>query len=71
MTDAGWLDLLKIWGPLALGWPIAYMIGRELLTLMKEQRETYKADIESRVKLANSLDGLRQTIERVANAKPS
>lgn len=67
--DANWMDLLKIWGPLALGWPIAWMLARELLAIMKEQRDTYRADIESRLKMAASLDGLTEMIEK-SNAKP-
>lgn len=68
--DAGWVDLLKIWGPLALGWPIAYMLGRELLTFVKEQREQSKVDIESRVKLATALDALTRIVEKVGDGKP-
>lgn len=55
--EAGWFDLLKIWGPLALGWPLAYILVRFIM-------DNYKADIESRVKLASALDGLIKAVER-------
>ena len=55
--EAGWLDLLKLWGPLALGWVVAYMLIRFIM-------ENYKADIQSRVQLATALDGLTKAVER-------
>ena len=55
--EAGWFDLLKIWGPLALGWPLAYILVRFIM-------ENYKADIESRVKLSSALEGLTKAVER-------
>ena len=60
--DSGWFDLLKLWGPLALGWVVAYMLIRFIM-------EQYRNDIDSRVKLATALDGLTKMIERVANGK--
>lgn len=69
--DSELLALVKIWGPLALGWPIAFMLGRELLSWVKEEREKMKVDVESRLKLAASLDNLTKIIvERLSNAKP-
>lgn len=56
--ETGWFDLLKIWGPLALGWPIAYILIRFIM-------DHYKADIESRVKLATALDALTRSVERI------
>ena len=60
--DAGWFDLLKLWGPLAFGWVIAYLLIRFIM-------DQYKADIDSRVKLATALESLTKIIERVANGK--
>ena len=60
--EVGWFDLLKIWGPLAFGWIIAYLLIRFIM-------DQYKADIESRVKLATALESLTKIVERVANGK--
>ena len=68
--DADWVSLLKIWGPLGLGWPIAYMLWRELMTWVKEQRERALTEVESRLKLSASLDALTKIVERSVNEKP-
>ena len=60
--DAGWVDLLKLWGPLTFGWVIAYLLIRFIM-------DQYKADIDSRVKLATALESLTKVVERVANGK--
>ena len=52
------MDLIKLYGPLALGWVVA-------LWLIKFILDRYQADIEGRVKLATALDGLTRVIERV------
>ena len=40
-----------------MGWPLAYLLVRFIM-------DNYKADIESRVKLASALDGLIRAVER-------
>lgn len=53
------LDLiafLKVYGPLAMGWIVAAY-------LLKFVLDRYNVDIEARVKLATSLDGLAKIIE--------
>lgn len=52
------LELVKVYGPLALGWVVA-------LWLIKFILDRYQADIEGRVKLATALDGLTRVIERL------
>ena len=49
-------DLLKIYGPLAIGWIIAGY-------LMKFILDRYAADIDARVKLAAALDKLTAVID--------
>lgn len=49
-------DLVKIWGPLAIGWMIAAYLLKFIL-------DRYNADIEARVRLAGALDKLTSTIE--------
>lgn len=50
------LDVLKVYGPLALGWVIAAYLGKFIL-------DRYQQDIDSRVKLATALDGLTKIID--------
>ena len=50
-------DILKIYGPLSLGWIVAAY-------LLKFVLDRYKDDIESRVSLATSLDALSKVIDR-------
>lgn len=49
-------DLLKVYGPMAIGWIIAGYLGKFVL-------DRYQADIDSRVKLATALDGLTKIID--------
>lgn len=49
-------DMLKSWGPLAVGWIVAAYLLKFIL-------DRYNADIEARVKLAGALDKLSATIE--------
>ena len=57
------LDFVKIYGPLGVGWPVAlyllfFIIGN------------YREDIDSRIKLAKSIDALTHMIEtHVLNSK--
>ncbi len=50
------LDLVKIYGPLALGWVVAVYLLKFIL-------DRYQTDIDARVKLATALDGLTRVIE--------
>ena len=49
-------DLIKTYGPLALFVPLFFYLLRFILV-------NYKEDIESRVKLASSLDNLASIVE--------
>lgn len=49
-------DILKIYGPLSLGWVVAAYLLKFIL-------DRYKDDIDARVKLAMSLDGLARVID--------
>lgn len=60
--EAGWFDLLKIWGPLALGWPVAIMLIRYIMQQNKEF-------IAANVQLATSLNSLTKAVERLADGK--
>ena len=49
------MDLVKVYGPLAIGWVLAAYMGKFIL-------DRYSADIDARVKLATALDALTQLI---------
>lgn len=51
-----WMDLIKTYGPLGIGWVVAGY-------LMKFILDRYNADIESRVKLAAAIENLTRIIE--------
>ena len=53
---AATLEVVKLYGPLSLGWIIAAYLGKFML-------DRYNADIESRVKLATALDALAKSVE--------
>lgn len=55
-------ELIKVYGPMAIGWVIAGWLIKEFL-----QRNA--ADIESRVKLAVALEGLTNTIKEALRGK--
>ena len=50
------MDIVKIYGPLGIGWIIAAYLLKFIL-------DRYNTDIESRTKLATALDGLTKVIE--------
>lgn len=54
--DIAWGDIVRIYGPLALGWVVAAYLLKFIL-------DRYNADIDARVKLATALDGLTKVIE--------
>lgn len=54
-----WTDLLKVYGPLGIGWLVA---GYCIKFIM----DRYNADIESRVKLATALEALTTAIKDMA-----
>lgn len=53
-------DILKLYGPMAIGWIIAAYLGKFVL-------DRYQADIDSRVKLATALEGLIKIVDKVAD----
>lgn len=50
-------EILTIYGPLALGWPIAIYLGKRVL-------DRADADVDSRIKLALALEGLTDWIKQ-------
>lgn len=52
-----WLELVKLWGPLSLGWVAAAYMGKFIF-------DRYDRDIDAKVKLATALDNLSDLIER-------
>ena len=56
-------DILKIYGPLAIGWAVAGY-------LMKFIMDRYDKDIDAKVKLSTALDSLTSVIkERISNVR--
>lgn len=49
-------EIVKLYGPLALGWVVAAYLGKFVL-------DRYQADIDSRVKLAGAIDMLTKMVE--------
>lgn len=60
--EIAWGDIVKVYGPLALGWVAA-------LYLLKFILDRYQADIEGRAKLASALDGLTRVIDKLEAKK--
>lgn len=54
------LDIVKVYGPLGLGWVIAAYLLKFIL-------DRYNADLEGRAKLATALDGLTRVIDKLAD----
>ena len=49
-------ELIKVYGPLAIGWVIAGYLGQFIL-------KRYDADIEARTKLALALQALAESVK--------
>ena len=61
--DASWLELVKLWGPLSLGWCAAAYLGKFIM-------DRYDKDIDAKVKLSTALDSLTSVIkERISNVR--
>jgi hypothetical protein len=56
------LDVIKVYGPLGLGWVAAAYLLKFILA-------RYNEDIEARVKLATALDGLTRIIDDAIQRK--
>lgn len=55
-----WLDLVKVYGPLALGWVVAAYLGKFILS-------RYDKDIAAKVELAGALNTLTKLMEARAS----
>lgn len=55
--DSSWVELVKVWGPLSLGWVAAAYMGKFIM-------DRYDKDIEAKTKLASALENLSNMIER-------
>lgn len=62
--DPAYIELLKVWGPLSIGWFVAGY-------LIKFIMDRYDRDIESRTKLATALESLSAIIKEKIGAKTS
>lgn len=60
--EISWGDLVRVYGPLALGWGVAAY-------LLKFVLDRYQADIDGRAKLASALDGLTRVIDKLNEKK--
>ena len=58
--DPGILELVKLWGPLSLGWVAAAYMAWFIMT-------RYDKDIDSRVSLATAINSLKEAVERLEN----
>jgi len=54
------MDIVKVYGPLGLGWIIAAYLLKFIL-------DRYNADLEGRAKLATALDGLTRVVDKLAD----
>ncbi len=54
--DQAYIELLKVWGPLSIGWFVAGY-------LIKFIMDRYDRDIDSRAKLATALEGLTDAVK--------
>lgn len=59
--EIAWADLVKLYGPLAIGWVVAAYLLKFIL-------DRYQADIDARSRLATALDALTKVIEGKLNA---
>lgn len=59
--EIAWGDIVRVYGPLALGWVVAAYLLKFIL-------DRYQADIDARVKLASAIDSLSKIIEGKLNA---
>lgn len=56
-------EILKVYGPLSLGWLVAVYLLKYILDHMANQA---RADVEAKIKLATSLEILTKVIDRCA-----
>lgn len=54
-------EILKVYGPMAIGWIIAAYLGKFIL-------QRYDADIEAKTKLALALQALAESVKGRSNA---
>ncbi len=54
--ETTWVELVKLWGPLSLGWIAAAYMGKFIL-------DRYDRDIQAKVELAAAINQLTKMVE--------
>ena len=57
-------EILKHYGPLALGWVCAWILWQELKKHLERYHEEKERDIEAKADMLNALQKLTDTIEQ-------
>lgn len=58
-------ELLTIYGPLGMGWILAFSKDRELTTLRKEMLDNVRAEVAAKAVLQGTLDKLVGLVEHL------
>jgi hypothetical protein len=55
--------LVTVYGPLSLGWPLAWYLLRQNMTLQEKVLITFVEDTKAKAEMKNALDALTVTVK--------
>jgi|TARA_S200002703_G_scaffold15841_2_gene13486 hypothetical protein len=58
-----WAEFVKLYGPLAIGWVVAFFLWQELKTHIARYHEEKERDIEVKANMLNALQNLTDIIK--------
>ena len=68
--EGAFVDLLKVYGPMAMGWVVAWLLWKEQKSLLANYHENQLEDVKIKQAIATHLETLKITLESIKSASP-
>ena len=68
--EGAFVDLLKVYGPMAMGWVVAWLLWKEQKNLLANYHENQLEDVKIKQAIATHLETLKITLESIKSASP-
>ena len=65
--EGAFIELLKIYGPLAMGWVVAWLLWKEQKNTLANYHENQIEDVKIKAAIAQHLATLKTTLESLKN----
>ena len=57
-------QFITLYGPLSLGWPLAWYLLRQNMILQEKVLTTFVEDTKAKAEMKNALDALTETVKK-------